>query len=64
MKINTLVYKELIPEEGYLLTDGEMITNYVCTPDKEELVNKWYEIEAPEDSDDSDDIEDIKKDID
>lgn len=38
-----IVYIEITPSKGMLLTDGNYKTDYVCTPKGEEDI--WYEIE-------------------
>lgn len=39
-------YTELLPEEGMMLTDGEIITNRVNVPIDVDY-SQWYEIDEP-----------------
>lgn len=60
MTKNELIYIEIRPAEGYMLTDGEIVTDYVCVLNKEDMVNAWYEIEAEDvpQSDEDEKVED------
>ena len=40
-------YTELLPEEGKILTDGEIETNRVCVPIDVDY-SQWYEVEIEE----------------
>lgn len=45
MKKTEKVYIELVPEEGYVLTNGEIFTDYVCVLSTEtEEIEKWVEV--------------------
>lgn len=50
MTINTYEeYTELLPEDGKILTDGEIITNRVNVPIEVDY-SQWYEIEIKEEN--------------
>lgn len=42
MKRQELIYIELTPDEGKILTNGEIYTTYVCA--LESLIGEWSEI--------------------
>ena len=50
MIINTCEdFTELLPEDGKILTDGEIETNRVCIPIGVDY-SQWYEIEIKEEN--------------
>lgn len=47
MKKRIIEYCEMTPDEGKMLTDGSIVTDYICCPNTDAEVSKWYEIDAP-----------------
>lgn len=63
MKTNDLIYLEMRADEGFVLTDGEIYTDYVCVLKEDEYISVWSEIpieDVPEDKYDMGGIENDK----
>lgn len=52
MKTNDLIYFEMRADEGYMLTNGEIYTTYVCVLKEDKYISVWSEVpieDVPED---------------
>lgn len=48
MITNDLIYFEMRSEEGFMLTNGEIYTDYVCVLKQDDYINEWKEVAIDE----------------